>query len=333
VGKTLIIEKDMKAKHALTVAALLQQLADASQPLSVARLYALSNLDRADLARVQAAWPTLLDERRRAIIGHLVDIAETNFEANFIPVFRLALGDPNADVREAAIDGLWEDQDPTLIPVLLNILQNDVSEKVRAAGASALGQFVYLDEIEEIPHAQVEPALQALRQVLAAPSEPLEVRCRAVEALGFSSAEDVPDIIRKAYASPEELMRVSAVFAMGNSADEQWIDTIISELESQLPAMRYEAARAAGELEARTAVGTLARLLDDPDREVQEMAVWALGQIGGKRARSLLADLTAGDDADLAQVAADALEELEWMHGDRDLPLFVFDPHADEEDE
>jgi HEAT repeat protein len=120
---------------------------------------------------------------------------------------------------------------------------------------------------------------------------------------------------------------------MGSSADEQWIDTIIGELESQSPSMRYEAAHAAGELEARAAVGTLARLLDDPDREVQEMAIWALGQIGGKRARSLLADVAAGNDTDLADVAVEALEELEWMHGDRDLPLFAFDPHADEEDE
>jgi HEAT repeat protein len=323
----------MKAKRSSTVEASLQQLADDSQPLSVAKLYALSNLEGADLTRVQAMWPTLPDDRRRAAIRHLVDIAETNFEVNFGPVFRLALNDSDAEVREAAIDGLWEDTDPALIPVLLNIVQNDPSEQVRAAGASALGQFVYLDEIEEIPHAKVESALKTLRQIIAAPDEPLQVRRRAVEAIGFSSAEDVAGLIRQAYASPDELMRVSAVFAMGNSADDQWIDTIISELESQSPAMRYEAARAAGELEARTAVGTLVRLLDDPDREVQEMAIGALGQIGGKRARSLLAELAASNDADLAQVAADALEELEWMHSDRDLPLFVFDPHADEEDE
>lgn len=323
----------MKTKRAATVEALLQQLADASQPLSVAKLYVLSNLERADLARVQAAWPTLLDERRRATIRHLVDIAEANFEVNFGPMFRLALNDPHAEVREAAIDGLWEDQDPALIPVLLNILQHDPAEQVRAAGAGALGQFVYWNEIEQVPHAQVEPVLKALRQVIAAPGEPLEVRRRAVEALGFSSADDVPGLIRDAYAAPEELMRISAVFAMGNSADGQWIDTVISELESQSPTMRYEAARSAGELEARTAVGALARLLDDPDREVLEMAIWALGQIGGKRARSLLTDLMASDDADLAEAASEALEELEWMHGERDLPLFVFDPHADEEDE
>ena len=105
----------MKAKRAPTVEALLQQLADDSQPLSVAKLYALSNLDGADLARVQAAWPRLLDERRRATIRHLVDIAETNFEVNFGPVFRLALNDSDAEVREAALDGLWEDTDPALV--------------------------------------------------------------------------------------------------------------------------------------------------------------------------------------------------------------------------
>src|SRR5512136_1423360 len=190
----------MKAKRAPTVEALLQQLADDSQPLSVAKLYALTNLDGVDLSRVQAVWPTLLDDRRRATIRHLVDIAETNFEVNFGPVFRLALNDSDAEVREAALDGLWEDTDPALIPALLNILQNDPSEQVRAAGARALGQFVYLDDIEEIPHAKVESALKTLRQIIAAPDEPLEVRRRAVEAIGFSSAEDVPGLIRQAYA-------------------------------------------------------------------------------------------------------------------------------------
>jgi HEAT repeat protein len=193
---------------------------------------------------------------------------------------------------------------------------------------------VYLDEVEDIPHAKVEPAIQALRAVIATPGEPLEVRRRAVESIAYSSDPDIPDMIRTAYASPDELMRISAVFAMGRSADDQWIETVISELEAQSPAMRYEAARAAGELEARNAISPLAHLLDDPDREVQEMAIWALGQIGGDRARALLSKLAKSDDAVLAEAADDALEELEWMEGlGRDLPLFVFDPTADEDDE
>jgi len=317
-----------------TIDLLIKHLADESAPLSIARLYVLSNLDRNDLARLEAAWPQLPDERRCAAMRHLVDIAETNFEVNFEPVFRLGLRDPDAAAREAAIDGLWEEQDPALIPPLINMLQRDPAESVRAMAASVLGHYVYLDEIEEIPRAQVAPALRALRAIVAAPDEPLEVRRRAVEALSFSSADDVPGLIRAAYASPDERMRLSAVFAMGSSADDQWIETVIAELDSPSPAMRYEAARAAGELEARNAVPALAQMLDDPDREAQEMAIWALGQIGGEHAQKLLSELAEGDDAELAEAAVDALEEMVWMHGgDRDMPLFLFDPNADEDDE
>jgi HEAT repeat protein len=317
-----------------TIEALLDHLSDASQPLSVAKLYALSNLVGQDLARVRDVWPTLPDERRRAAARHLADITETDFEVNFGQVFRLALTDLEATVREAAIDGLWEDEDPALIATFVKMMQSDSSAQVRASAANALGHFVYLDEIEAIPSGKISPALQALRAIIASPGEPLEVRRRAVEAISYSGADDVPGIIRDAYASPDEDMRVSAVFAMGSSADEQWIDTVISELEAQSPAMRYEAARAAGELEARSAVPTLARLLDDPDAEVQSMAVWALGQIGGDRARKLLTDIAKGDDEQLAEAATEALEEMDWMHDSvREMPLFVFDPHADEEDE
>ena len=75
----------------MTVASLIDQLADESTAISVARLYALSNLERGDWTRFEAAWPRLPDDRRRAVMRHLVDIAETNFEVNFGPVFRLGL--------------------------------------------------------------------------------------------------------------------------------------------------------------------------------------------------------------------------------------------------
>ncbi len=320
-------------KPTTTVGALLEHLTDATLPLSVAKLYALSNLDREDLARVRAIWPEVPGDRRAAVVRHLADIVETNFEVNFEPVFRMALADPEAPVRQAALDGLSEEDDPKLIAILIGLMQSDPAEDVRALAASSLGHFVYLGELEEIPAAQVAPALAALRRVIAS-GEPLSVRRRAVEALSFSSDDDVPGMIRAAYASPDEAMRVSAVFAMGSSADDQWIGTIITELEAQLPAMRYEAARAAGELEARPAVPALARLLDDPDAEVQLITIWALGQIGGDRARKLLVKLTKGDDEALAEAATEALEELDWMHdAKRDMPLFVFDPHTDEEDE
>jgi len=183
----------MKTKRGTSsIEALLNHLADESQPLSVARLYALSNLERDDLAHVQTAWPDLPDDRRRAAVRHLADITETNFEVDFSPIFRLGLKDSDPGVREAAIDGLWEVEDPALIAPLVKIMQEDTSEAVRAVAAGTLGHFVYLDELEDIPHVQVVPALQALRKIIATPDDSLEVRRRAVEAIAYSSADDVP---------------------------------------------------------------------------------------------------------------------------------------------
>ena len=99
----------------------------------------------------------------------------------------------------------------------------------------------------------------------------------------------------------------------------------MGELFSVNPEMRYEAARACGELQARAAVPRLAELIDDPDREVQEAALWALGQAGGDDARRLLLNCCEEGDKVLRSAAEAALEELEFLHGQFDFPLYVLD--------
>ena len=115
----------------------LKKLVEETEPVSVASLYALSGLDRADLDKVRSAWPAIPLERRRTAIRHLVDIAEDNFEVDFNSIYRLGLVDVDPDVRAAAIDGLWEDGDPVLIAPFIKLLQSDATEKVRVAAASA----------------------------------------------------------------------------------------------------------------------------------------------------------------------------------------------------
>jgi HEAT repeat protein len=310
--------------------ALLKNLADDEQTLSIARLYTLSGLDRADLDRVRAAWPSIPGERREAIVRHLVDIIESNFEVDFAPVFRIGLTDAEPGVRVAAIEGLWEEADTKLLPTLIDLLQNDAAETVRAAAASTLGHFVLAGELEEIPAAKLDQVVEALREVIEDDSETLEVRRRAVEAIGYSSADGVSDLITQAYSDPVDLMRISAVFAMGRSADLKWADLVLLEMESPDPEMRFEAARASGELQNPGAVPALARLIDDPDDQVREASVWSLGQIGGNEPRRLLTAILDDEDSDLHEVAEAALEELEFM-GDAELNLSLFD--FDEDDD
>ena len=118
--------------------------------------------------------------------------------------------------------------------------------------------------------------------------ELVEVRRRALEALGNCTRDGVSELIAEAYESDEQPMRVSAVYAMGCSYDEDWAPTILHELTSDDPEMIYEAVRSAGELQLEDAIPVLAELMSGNDREVLEMAVWSLGEIGGAEARGLL---------------------------------------------
>jgi HEAT repeat protein len=318
-----------------SLSALLKHLADVSQMLSVSKLYLLSGLDKPDVERVRAAWPTIESDRRRAIVNHLDDLTESNFEADFGPIFRIGLADPEPAVRIAAIDGLWIEDDVTLIRPLIDMLQNDESEDVRATAAGSLARFVLAGELEEIPASQAEAVVEALRDVIDDEVETVEVRRRAIESIGYSSAEDVPDRIDAAYEDEDERMQISAVFAMGRSADARWADVALAEADSANPEMRYEAARACGELQNVEAIPALKRLLDDPDDQVREAAVWALGQVGGSEARRLLvAILEDEDSADLHEIAETALDELEFLSGDPlDLSLLEFDDGSDEDDD
>lgn len=309
----------------------LKNLKNETEPISVAGLFALSDLDRAGLAPVRSAWPTLSADRRQTAMRHLVEIAEDNFEVDFGSIYRLGLDDQDPGVRAAALEGLWEDDDAALIQPMLKLL-GDPAESVRVAAAGALGRFVYAGELEDIPASKVAPVIKALKAAYANPAETLNVRRRALEALGFLGHDEVGDLIQQGYQHAELPMRLSAVFAMGRSADdEHWGETVVRELDSSEPEMRFEAARACGELEYIPAVRRLGELLDDVDENVQQAAVWSLGQIGGDKARQLLQAVLTSDAEHLHEDAEAALDELEFKGNNLDFTLMDFED--DDEDD
>ncbi len=283
-----------------------------------ASLYVLSNLEAADGARVREAWLGLPLELRREIINRLAELAEADFEVNFGAVFRIGLDDGDAEVRTTAIEGLWEDEDVRLVPLLAARLRTDEDAGVRAAAATSLGRFVLLGELDKIRPIPKAAAYEALLAACEDATETLEVRRRALESLAYVDNETVAGLIRQAYAAPEEKMRVSAVFAMGRSADTRWAQQVRQELFSPNPELRYEAARACGELQLIEAVSELAELAEDADPEVQEAALWALGQIGGDQARKILEHYCTVEDEATQAAAEAALDELEFLYGDLD---------------
>jgi HEAT repeat protein len=310
----------------------LKNLSTLDEPISVAGLYALSGLDKAQLEQVKSIWGTLPPERRAAAMQHLVDLGDDTFEVDFNAIFRVGLNDSEPAVRAAAIHGLWEDADPALIAPLLTLLQTDDSEAVRAAAASVLGHCVYEGELEELDEAKVRPIVTALKAIYRDVSQSIEVRRRALESLGFLSDDDTSQLIAQAYHHANDRLKQSAVFAMGRSLDaERWGSIVAEELAAPDPEMRYEAARAAGELEYAPAVRKLGELLDDVDEEVQLVTVWSLGQIGGERAKQLLMAVLDSDAEHLHEEAEDALAELEFKADNLDFAMFDFEDEDEEE--
>ena len=298
-----------------------------------ARLYALSNLNAAQAQELAVTWTELPAVTRREVVLTLSEIAESDFEVDFGAAFRVALDDPDPLARKTAIDGLWEDEDVRLIPVLAACLQRDGIPDVRAAAAAALGRFLLLGELGKIRPSFQRSAYQALLAAHAAENEDSTVRRRVLESLAYSGSPEVAALIRQAYEHADDEVRISAVFSMGRSGDEQWSSCVLTELPSPDPAMRYEAARACGELGLREAAAALVELTEDTDPEVQEAAVWALGQIGGDEARAALRRCADTENEALRGAALEALQELEFLHGDLSTIMFPFDLDEDEDGE
>ncbi len=325
-----INEEERSARFQRTVAL----LRDPDASLTAEAIYALSDLDGAHLAQFRVLWGEMPVARRRMLIARLVETAETNFELDFSTIVHPALDDPDADVRAAAIEGILEDSPRRIIERLMHLAQGDPISAVRAAAARALGQFVLLGELGKLSETLSARLQDLLLDLYSNLREDLDVRRRALEAIGNCGREGVAELIREAYYADELPMRVSALFAMGRSCDERWASRIMDELSSERPEMRFEAARAAGELELRPAVTRLIELAYEDDREIQEMAIWALGEIGGKQANHALDQLAALAAAQEDDVLADAIAEAQSassLAGDDLLPLFDFSDFDDDD--
>jgi HEAT repeat protein len=266
----------------------LAELKDEGQPLKVSRLVYLSHLADEQEKAFLDAWPRLQTERRRQVMQQLVELAEDNVDLNFDAIFLACLGDADPQVRASAIRGLWEYDHRDLIKPLLGLLQSDDNAAVRAEAALALGRFVLQWELGSLPDRYFRQVEQVLRRAISDGGEELEVRGRALEAIGACSLPWVRRAIYSAYKSDSHRLRVSGVHAMGHNCDPSWLPILFQELKSDDSEMRYEAALACGSLGEEAAVVHLIPLLEDEDVEVREATIAALGEIGGRQARCAL---------------------------------------------
>ena len=263
--------------------------------------YGLANRDVQEIQRIKSVWDDLANDLRVKLLKQLIDVSEANFELDYRELGLMALTDASAAVRANAIELLWEDETLQLMDRLIDVAQWDESSVVRAAAAGALGRFILLGELGDLPTLETVRAQDAVISLLTNDLEDVEVHRRSLEAIANCGHEIVTEMINEAYNSDDARMQASAIFAMGRTCDSRWNEAVMKAFESNDPALWYEATRASGELEIEEAIPILARFAQEDDREIKEMAIWSLGEIGGNFAMRILGSLAeeAGDNDDL----------------------------------
>ena len=302
-------------------------LLDKESPFPPAFLYFFSDISRGELDEVQKIWPEVWTERRRGLLEDMENLAENDTLLFFDHMAVMCLEDEDPVARATAIRLLWQSDEETLIPTLINMLREDPEIVVRAAAATALGVFVYQGELEEIEESLYDKILENLIQVHTGTDNRL-VRRRALESLGYATHPKVPGFIEQAYETDNEEWLQSALFAMGRSYNSRWTDWVLEMFDHPDSLVRYEAIRAAGELEAKIAREPLFDLLEEgiEDEDTYFAAIWSLSKIGGRGVRDLIeSSLEQTGDPKEIQFLEEALQNLDFTEQINDFDMLLYE--------
>jgi len=311
----------------------LDVLLDESKDIPRRYLTEFSDIEPASLQSLLETWPGIEPGRKLLLLDRLNALVNEDTLVSFDDVGRAMLRDGDPQVRIRAIRLLVECEDVRLVPIYIEMLTKDSDVGVRAEAASILGIFVQLGEFDDIPsdlHHQIE---DVLLEVLNGEDDPI-VRRHALEALGFSSRDEVPVLIESSFNRQDPDWKASAIFAMGRSGDERWAEHVLHMMASENRRIRLAAVQASGELELKLARLLLLHLLEEEfDDAIAGAAIWSLSQIGGEDVRIYLQNLldNVEDDDDQTALLEEALDNLAFTEDMAIFDMLALD--ADELDE
>ena len=303
------------------------ELINTSKPLRNSKLVELSDLNSDEAKSLDKVWATIELKRRRQIMNRLVELAEGNTELNFDVIFKSGLRDEDAEIRAKAIEGLWENEESSLIEPLIRLM-DDTSTEVQEAATKALSKFSLLAALGKLRPYHTEKLAGSLFKVLEDKEKPIELRRRALEAVAPLELVKVQEAINDAYQSENNKLKISAVYAMGKNCNPSWLPVLLEELGSADSEMRYEAAGACGELGEVESVPSLIKLINDTDMEVRLAAIDALGKIGGLPAKNCLKRCLTNPSEVIRQAAEQALHQLEVEDNPLEIKMWDDDKEA-----
>jgi len=298
----------------LSFQSVLDHLLDSKKDIPQNHLQIYSDLDPKSLRLFMDIWSSVKPERKLLLLSELLKNLDTDNIVNYEEIGRSLLKDADGEVRALAIGLLAESNDPKLASTLIDIFLTDTELAPRMEAATLLGEFVLLAELEELDEKLKARIEDALISIIRSEDNPA-LRKRALESLGYSSRDEMVNIIETAFQRADPTWAASALRAMGRSHDDRWNDDVVSKLLDEDPRIRFAAAEAAGELNIEAAAPIMLQMLEDEeeDDDVISATIWSLSQIGGDDARIYIVNLIENtEDEDLVAFLEDALENLDF---------------------
>jgi HEAT repeat protein len=307
----------------ITFQNVLDYLLDSKKEIPKNHLAYYSDLDPKSLRLFLDVWKSVKPDRKLLLLDTLLSHLDSDTLVSYEEIGKALLDDSDSNIRARAIGLLAESNDPKLVDSFINIFLNDTDLAPRLEAANLLGEFVLLGELEELDANLQQEVEDALISVIRSEDTPA-LRKRALEALGYSSREEMMNIIESAYQRSDPTWVASALKAMGRSHNNVWNESVVSKLLDDDPRIRHAAAQSAGELEIKQASPIMLQMLEDEeeDDDVVSAAIWSLSQIGGEDARIYILNLLeTTEDEDTIAFLEDAIENLDF---NEDLNKFDF---------
>ena len=273
----------------------------------------LSDADLTKTAGFSIAWNAISEERRLSIIERLIELTKDRIHLNYNYLFKYCLDDIFETVRQRAVEGLWECEDRTLIPILCSLLKSDPSSDVRGAAAKGLSWFADLASAGKILARDSDRVLNGLLSSISNLEEDMSVRSKALISASVINHDLITENINWAYESEIPELQSSAISSMGRNGDPSWLPNLTKELENPLVEIRRMAVLACGAIEEPETIAHLIPLIDDEDLQVQLAVIYSIGNIGGSMARKILKRVIQTGDTLLEEAARTSLLELETL--------------------
>ncbi|HOE03558.1 MAG TPA: HEAT repeat domain-containing protein, partial [Anaerolineaceae bacterium] len=118
----------------------LSALQNASVPFPARYLRSFSDLPPANLKVLLNCWPSIPARRKVSLLEDLEAVLEEDTLVNFDNLARALLADPDPHVRTCALRLLWECEEKSILPILVDISIKDEDETTRETAISLLGK-------------------------------------------------------------------------------------------------------------------------------------------------------------------------------------------------